>query len=153
MSDAPGSAMPAPVTPPEADAMDELARRIPGPLGAIATQGHARAALDLIDAFGGTKLKIPAKPEGTNLADRIGLTATAALIAAACGPCEIRVPSKSCLAERKAAMVLDAIARGESNTDIARQVGVSDTYVSKLRKDGGYPSPKNAVDIRQLSLF
>jgi ATP/maltotriose-dependent transcriptional regulator MalT len=131
----------------------DLARRIPGPLGAIAAQGHAAAALALIDAFGGTKIKLPAKAEGSNVAERIGLSAAAALITAATAPCNLRIPSKTCLAERRAAAVLDAIAAGRSNTDIARSLGVSDTYVSRLRRDSGHKPASSRRDERQLDLF
>jgi hypothetical protein len=134
-------------------ALVDLARRIPGPLGAISAQGHARAALALIDAFGGTHIDLPGRAEGTKLAERIGLSAAAALIGVMeHTPCRIRIPSKSCLKERRAGAVLDAIAAGKTNTEIARSLGVTDTYVSRLRKEGGYPPPKRGDD-RQLDLF
>lgn len=140
----------APLAAAPAGALDDIARRIPGPLGAIARQGHGAAALAVIDAFGGTRLSLPATAAGTALAERIGEPAAAALIiAAGGGPRDLRVPSKTCLRETRAAAVIDAIAAGASNTDIARKLGVSDTYVARLRRLGGL----SRTDDRQYRLF
>jgi hypothetical protein len=134
-------------------ALIDLARRIPGALGTLAARGHAKAALALIDAFGGTHIDISRRAEGTSLAERIGLPAAAALIdLMERAPCRLRIPSKTCLKERRAGAVLDAIAAGKTNTIIARELGVTDTYVARLRKEGGLPPPKRGDD-RQLDLF
>lgn len=114
---------------------ERLLRQISGPLGVLAAAGHTAAALTLIQEFGGTKINLPANAANSALAKRIGNAAAQALIeAAGGGPCNLRIPSATCLTNRKIIAVMDAIETGGTNTKIARELGVSDTYVSRLRK-------------------
>lgn len=132
---------------------ERLLRQISGPLGALVAAGHSAAAVSLIQRFGGTKIRLPAKAANSSLSNRIGIKAAQTLIdAAGGGPCNLRIPSATCLTDRKIIAVMDAIETGGTNTEIARELGVSDTYVSRLRKLIMPASPRtSAAGIERLS--
>jgi transcriptional regulator with XRE-family HTH domain len=114
---------------------ERLLRQIPGYLGALVAAGHGEAALILIKTFGGTQIDLPTKAENSSLAKRIGLEAARKLLGMMPRtPCRIRIPSAASLSERKSPLIIDAIEEGYTNTEIARRLGVTDTYVSRIRQ-------------------
>jgi hypothetical protein len=113
-------------------------RHLSGAVGRLAAAGHGGAALLIIAKYGGTRFYVPRKPGG-ELEELIGRKALEKLIEI-CGDnlgCWHRAPAKSRLADLKKTLILAELEKGRGSSEIARDLGTSDSYVCEVRRNVG----------------
>ena len=105
-----------------------------GPFGALAREGFLSGVAKIINLRGGERVRIPKKPRGY-LLSVIGEAALTRLIYLCGGGGGYRcVPSKSWLEGAKKSKILQLLSDGKGSAEIARELGVTDGYVSEVRR-------------------
>ncbi len=101
--------------------------------------------LRLVEAFGGSRLYVPASEQGTALSKRLGGQA-AAKLARSYAKTYVRVPLARELRARHYR------AAGHSNAEIARRLGMTESGIDQLFARM-VDKPRKGEDPRQLQLF
>jgi hypothetical protein len=120
-------------------------RHLSGAVGRLAAAGHGGATLKLIHERGGGRVYVPLKPEG-KLLKIIDAAALAALIAVTDGGgVEIDIPPPSVLIPGKKGAIIAAADNGGHTLEIARELGVSERHVRRVKNDAGCAPPPGGV--------
>ncbi|HYH17592.1 MAG TPA: hypothetical protein VD995_03140 [Azospirillum sp.] len=116
---------------------------MPGILGDLARAGHVDAAWKLVQAWGGTKRKVPANPRlGQPLVELIGLEAAQVLAAIYPGE-QVDVPN----AKSTKALKQHILRATGTTRQIAMELGCTERHVRKVNAE------VRAVDPKAPSLF